>query len=185
MFTGQWFDDEISQYYLRARMYDPALMRFTSRDPVRGKFKNPLTLHVYLYCLNDPINRTDPEGKVAWNIVGGVVTGYALHFHAIRLATYASYGKWKFFDLAEATAQFNVVAPFIAALDVLRPITQIALIIAENASESCMDDVTGLTTFESLAIDPVVYALYYDYMRRKERRLGIGASDIQEFMEWR
>ena len=51
MFTGQWFDDEISQYYLRARMYDPALMRFTSRDAVRGKFKNPLALHVYLYCL--------------------------------------------------------------------------------------------------------------------------------------
>lgn len=22
-FTGQWWDDEISQYYLRARMYDP------------------------------------------------------------------------------------------------------------------------------------------------------------------
>jgi len=33
MFTGQWFDDEISQYYLRARMYDPVLMRFTARDP--------------------------------------------------------------------------------------------------------------------------------------------------------
>jgi len=64
MFTGQWFDDEISQYCLRARMYDPALMRFTSRDPVRGKFKNPLALHVYLYCLNDPINATDPSGEL-------------------------------------------------------------------------------------------------------------------------
>jgi len=63
MFTGQWFDDEISQYYLRARMYDPVLMRFTSRDPVKGKFRNPLTLHKYLYCGNDPINRTDPDGR--------------------------------------------------------------------------------------------------------------------------
>lgn len=63
MFTGQWFDDEITQYYLRARMYDPVLMRFTARDPVRGKFKDPITLHKYLYCGNDPINRTDPDGR--------------------------------------------------------------------------------------------------------------------------
>ena len=40
-FTGQWFDDEISQYYLRARMYAPELMRFTSRDPVKGKLSRP------------------------------------------------------------------------------------------------------------------------------------------------
>jgi len=29
-FTGQWYDSEIAQYYLRARMYDPLLMRFSS-----------------------------------------------------------------------------------------------------------------------------------------------------------
>jgi RHS repeat-associated protein len=64
-FTGQWFDDEISQYYLRARMYDPQFMRFTSRDPFEGIFEEPLTLHKYLYCNNDPINRQDPSG-LAW-----------------------------------------------------------------------------------------------------------------------
>jgi RHS repeat-associated protein len=42
-FTGQWYDAEINQYYLRARQYDPQLMRFTTRDPVRGKFNDPLT----------------------------------------------------------------------------------------------------------------------------------------------
>ena len=63
-FTGQWYDSEIGQYYLRARMYDPVLMRFTGRDPVRGKFQNPLTLHLYLYCQNDPINYIDRSGKM-------------------------------------------------------------------------------------------------------------------------
>jgi RHS repeat-associated protein len=62
-FTGQYFDSEISQYYLRARMYAPALMRFTGRDPVRGRFQEPLTLHRYLYCQNDPLNNFDPTGK--------------------------------------------------------------------------------------------------------------------------
>jgi len=63
-FIGQWFDSEIGQYYLRARMYDPVLMRFTGRDPVRGKFQNPLTLHPYLYCVNNPINATDKTGRL-------------------------------------------------------------------------------------------------------------------------
>jgi RHS repeat-associated protein len=62
-FTGQWYDSEIDQYYLRARMYDPYLGRFTSLDPIRGRFVEPLTLHKYLYCNNDPINNTDPSGE--------------------------------------------------------------------------------------------------------------------------
>lgn len=61
-FSGQFFDDEIGQYYLRARQYDPYISRFTSRDPVDGKFEEPMSLHKYLYCQNDPINRTDPQG---------------------------------------------------------------------------------------------------------------------------
>ncbi len=62
-FAGQYLDSEINEYYLRARQYDPYIGRFTSRDPVRGKFKEPRTLHVYLYCLNDPVNKLDPEGR--------------------------------------------------------------------------------------------------------------------------
>ena len=70
-FTGQWFDDEIDQYYLRARMYDPHIGRFTSRDPVKGKFKEPMTLHKYLYCINDPVNSADPTGELSLGLVGG------------------------------------------------------------------------------------------------------------------
>jgi RHS repeat-associated protein len=62
MFTGQFYDSEIDEYYLRARQYDPHIYRFTSRDPVLGEFKEPLTLHAYLYCINNPINRIDPAG---------------------------------------------------------------------------------------------------------------------------
>ena len=47
-FTGQYYDSEIGQYYLRARQYEPHLGRFVSRDPVLGEFAEPLTLHKYL-----------------------------------------------------------------------------------------------------------------------------------------
>ena len=63
-YTGQYHDAEIAQYYLRTRQYDPYLSRFTSRDPVRGGFKEPLTLHRYLYTANDPINYVDPSGRI-------------------------------------------------------------------------------------------------------------------------
>lgn len=62
MFTGQYYDNEIKQYFLRARQYDSYLSRFTSRDPVFGQFEDPLSLHKYLYCQNEPINRIDPFG---------------------------------------------------------------------------------------------------------------------------
>jgi RHS repeat-associated protein len=77
-FTGQFYDSETGQYYLRARMYDPLLIRFTSRDPVFGKFEEPMTLHKYLYCGNNPLNYTDAAGLRAFYLTGGF--GAALGF---------------------------------------------------------------------------------------------------------
>jgi len=65
MFTGQYYDSEIDEYYLRARQYDPYIYRFTSRDSIIGQFEQPLTLHTYLYCINDPVNRIDLTGELA------------------------------------------------------------------------------------------------------------------------
>jgi hypothetical protein len=41
----------------------PRIFRFTGRDPVLGDFREPFTLHAYLYCLNDPVNSIDPSGE--------------------------------------------------------------------------------------------------------------------------
>lgn len=62
LFAGQYYDSEIAEYYLRARQYDPHIGRFTTRDPVFGQFEEPLTLHRYLYCGNEPVNRIDLTG---------------------------------------------------------------------------------------------------------------------------
>jgi len=73
-FTGQYFDSEIEEYYLRARQYNPHIARFTSRDPVLGQFGRPLTLHRYLYCGSDPIDLVDVDGRWAF-MVGASATG--------------------------------------------------------------------------------------------------------------
>jgi RHS repeat-associated protein len=64
-FTGQYLDQETGQYYLRARQYSPYISRFTGRDLIIGNFDDPMTLHKYLYCQNDPINNFDLNGRWA------------------------------------------------------------------------------------------------------------------------
>ncbi|MHC4076433.1 MAG: RHS repeat domain-containing protein [Planctomycetota bacterium] len=93
MFTGQWWDDEFDQYYLRARMYDPALGRFTTRDPVRGRFNQPLSLHRYLYCQNDPINRIDPSGEFA--LLAGLSGSFNFNLRSIAKDIFTEMPIWK------------------------------------------------------------------------------------------
>ncbi|MCX6033147.1 MAG: right-handed parallel beta-helix repeat-containing protein [Chloroflexi bacterium] len=72
-FTGREWDAESGLYYYRARYYDPQVGRFISRDPQRGRLRQPLTLNPYLYARNDPTNLTDPTGEfVAVLVAGGV-----------------------------------------------------------------------------------------------------------------
>lgn len=51
--------------YLRARMYDPAVGRFRSRDPQPPLFDEPAVASPYAYANNDPVNLIDPLGTTA------------------------------------------------------------------------------------------------------------------------
>lgn len=61
-YTGQIYDKETGNYYYNARYYNPQNGRFITMDTYRGEFEEPLSLHLYAYCANDPINYTDPSG---------------------------------------------------------------------------------------------------------------------------
>jgi RHS repeat-associated protein len=82
-YTGEQWDSDVGLLYLRARWYDPATGRFTTRDPFPGFVGLPQTQNPYVYVNNNPTNLTDPSGKIAplliaagvGAIIGGVASG--------------------------------------------------------------------------------------------------------------
>ena len=62
VYTGQQYDQETGQYYLRARYYNPVIGRFTQEDTYRGD-----GLNLYAYCGNNPVMYYDPSG---YNMTG-------------------------------------------------------------------------------------------------------------------
>ncbi|MEL7356414.1 MAG: SBBP repeat-containing protein [Cyanobacteria bacterium J06560_6] len=105
-FTGEQFDPELNNYYLRARYYNPETGRFVSRDPFEGFLERPLSLNDYPYTEGNPINAIDPSGEVSSlefriaglqlraAIVGGFVAGRAVNF-AYRVTIFnAIYGRY-------------------------------------------------------------------------------------------
>ncbi len=66
-FTGQEQDDDLGLINMRGRMYDPAIARFLSVDPLSDGSSQGL--NAYSYVGNNPINFTDPSGfdKISTN----------------------------------------------------------------------------------------------------------------------
>ena len=183
MFTGQYFDSKINEYYLRARQYNPHIGRFTSRDPVFGEFKEPMTLHPYLYCLNDPVNRTDPEGRSSALVLANpILTGAALYAHGLNLATYSvSSGNDKFWSLADATFLFMPVGMTVASIGP-RGITDVGMGAVVGGTFEALTHMTGMGFLESAAIDPYAYYLYASYMLNERANLSIW-WDMEDFVE--
>ncbi len=83
LFTGEQFDNNVGFYYLRARYYNPNNGRFTQMDTYPGMQFEPLTLHKYLYTVNNPVNFIDPSGH---SFIRGLATATRV------LGTLAAYG---------------------------------------------------------------------------------------------
>jgi RHS repeat-associated protein len=64
LYTGQQWDKDLRMYYLRARYYSPQYGRFWTTDTYDGSQSDPLSLHKFLYCAADPIDRIDPSGHM-------------------------------------------------------------------------------------------------------------------------
>jgi RHS repeat-associated protein len=61
-YAGYQFDEETGSYYLKARYYDPYVGRFTTEDTYTGQNSDTLSLNLYTYCENEPIDCWDIDG---------------------------------------------------------------------------------------------------------------------------
>ena len=74
LYGGQRFDADLGLYHLRARYYEPNRGRFLTVDPFEGVLTRPISLNKYLYAHADPVNLSDPEGRLSAT-ERGVLTG--------------------------------------------------------------------------------------------------------------
>jgi len=76
-YKGYYYDTETGLYYLQSRYYDPTICRFISADAVEflGATGTLLSLNLYAYCENNPINKIDNTGNVVTpaNVVGAAI----------------------------------------------------------------------------------------------------------------
>ncbi len=58
-YCGEYYDRETGEVYLRARNYQPEKGRFLTRDTYTGEEDEPRSLHLYVYCYNNPVTFSD------------------------------------------------------------------------------------------------------------------------------
>lgn len=61
-FNGEYYDSATGMLNLRARQYEPAIVRFSQRDIWYGKVEMPTSQNRYLYCVNEPVGYYDRGG---------------------------------------------------------------------------------------------------------------------------
>jgi RHS repeat-associated protein len=104
--AGYFYEDAMEGYYCNARNYYSG--RFMTRDPVAGSFTEPMTLHAYLYCLNDPINNTDPSGEfLDFLLTSSVVAKMRAKIAAFGAAV-MSRAQSLYYAAAERAARINI-----------------------------------------------------------------------------
>jgi len=96
LFTGEQYDPNLEQYYLRARYYDSETGRFSTTDPFEGMLVEPLSLAKYPYVHGNPVNLTDPTGL----LVHGTSTSMKIVtiLAAMQLVSPLSIGNLKRYD---------------------------------------------------------------------------------------
>ena len=78
LYTGEQYDPNTENYYLRARYYDPSRPGFLIQDTWAGASNIPLSLNKYAYGNDDPVNNIDPTGNFSIGAVMSAVSTMAI-----------------------------------------------------------------------------------------------------------
>lgn len=112
-YAGEWQDPVTGLVYLRSRFYAPELGTFISRDAHPGQLSQPMSLHKYAYCLNDPVNRCDPGGcfsmlscmSAMWSQVSSACNTFIRYRVPLQIATELSWGVFSLSDFMTREAE--------------------------------------------------------------------------------
>ena len=70
---GMGGEDGHAVDYMHARFYSPSVGRFLRVDPVLGRIGNPQSWNRFSYVSNNPMNRSDPTGRLQEDSNGHVI----------------------------------------------------------------------------------------------------------------
>ena len=70
LYRSYRYDRETGLYYLQSRYYNPEWGRFLNGDNYGGQVGVLLSHNIYAYCMNNPINASDPSGYISISIPG-------------------------------------------------------------------------------------------------------------------
>ena len=62
-YRGYYYDTETGFYFLQSRYYDPTVGRFINADGYVSTGQGISDYNMFAYCGNDPVDRSDPNGK--------------------------------------------------------------------------------------------------------------------------
>ena len=84
-YTGHVYDDSTGFHYAKARYYNPTAGRFISEDTYKGDINDPVSLNLYTYVENNPINFVDPSGYTKKDIVYGITQRVDMNMFSVLL----------------------------------------------------------------------------------------------------
>ena len=120
-FNGKELDEETGLYYYGARYLNPVSSIWYGVDPLMEKYPN---VSPYVYCLGNPVNAIDTDGRKVWIVIwatqssdatgttrightGVVVENYKLHVNSNGIKQYESTGTYTYYDLWPSAANLG------------------------------------------------------------------------------
>ena len=160
LYSGQQFDSQTGMQYLRARYYDPNTGRFNQLDKFLGSFRDPLSLHKYLYTHGNPINNVDPSGRAEFTLAGVTV-----QFNAdFSLRSFQSTTAFRTFVNVLASDILIQLPQLCYLVDVLGLLTGLACLLIDNIPDSYTNPNQGTNE----PIEPYEVGEYADLAKRAE-----------------
>jgi len=116
LYAGEQYDSALSQYYLRARYYNPSNGLFNRMDPLAGNNRDPQSLHKYLYCHANPVNAIDPSGQFIATI-GSLISTLWVQAKTLYMRMHSAVTTWRYYSRAKTFIKaFAVISVISSAL---------------------------------------------------------------------